>query len=110
MTGKPQILVAGILDTKGQEIKYLAERVKAAGGEPTILELSVGDEVGWADIGVGAVLQKIGRNKEEVFSLDRGKASDIIVEGAKKIAAELLEEGKLDGMIAYGGSMLSSLK
>lgn len=109
MTRKPNILVAGILDTKGQEIKYLAERVKAAGGEPTVLELSVGDEVGWADISVSTVLLKIGRNKEDVFSLDRGKASDIIVEGAKKIASELLEEGKLDGIIAYGGSMGASM-
>ena len=32
MNRKPNILVAGILDTKGQEIKFLAERVKAAGG------------------------------------------------------------------------------
>jgi len=29
---KPEILVAGILDTKGKEIKFLADRVKAAGG------------------------------------------------------------------------------
>jgi len=106
---KPNILVAGILDTKGQEIKFLAERVKAAGGIPTIMELSVGKEVGWADISVSAVLQEIGKTTDEVFSLDRGKASDIIVEGAKKLAARLLEEGKLDGMIAYGGSMGASM-
>lgn len=109
MNKKPNILVAGILDTKGQEIKFLADRVKAAGGESTILELSVGSEVGWADISVGKILQEIGRDKEDVFSLDRGKASDIIVEGAKKIAAQLLEEGKMDGMIAYGGSMGASM-
>ena len=82
MNKKPNIIVAGILDTKGQEIKFLADRVKAAGGEPTVLELSVGSEVGWADIGVGTILKEIERNKDDVFSLDRGKASDIIVEGA----------------------------
>jgi uncharacterized protein (UPF0261 family) len=109
MNKKPNILVAGILDTKGQEIKFLADRVKAAGGEPTILELSVGSEVGWADISVSRSLQEIEHTKEEVFSLDRGKASDIIVEGAKKIASRLLDEGKLDGMIAYGGSMGASM-
>ena len=67
MNKKPNILVAGILDTKGQEIKFLADRVKAAGGESTILELSVGSEVGWADISVGRILQEIGRDKEDVF-------------------------------------------
>jgi uncharacterized protein (UPF0261 family) len=106
---KPNILVAGILDTKGQEIKFLAERVKAAGGIPMIMELSVGKDVGWADISVSTILQEVGKTADEVFSLDRGKASDIIVEGAKKLAARLLEEGKLDGMIAYGGSMGASM-
>ena len=109
MNKRPNILIAGILDTKGQEIKFLANRVKAAGGEPTVLELSVGCEVGWADISVGRILQEVGRNKEDVFSLDRGKASAIIVEGAKEIAAQLLAEGKLDGMISYGGSMGASM-
>ncbi|APC08153.1 Tm-1-like ATP-binding domain-containing protein [Neomoorella thermoacetica] len=109
MVKRPSIIVAGILDTKGQEIKYLAERVKAAGGEPTILELSVGLEVGWADISISQVLGEIGRTKEEIFALDRGKASDIIVEAASKLAARLLWEGKLDGMIAYGGSMGASI-
>ncbi len=109
MGKRPSIIVAGILDTKGQEIRYLAERVRAAGGEPTILELSVGREVGWADIGIGQVLGEIGRTKEEIFALDRGKASDIIVEAASKLVARLLREGKLDGMIAYGGSMGASI-
>lgn len=109
MSKQPNILVAGILDTKGQEIKFLADRVKAAGGKPTILELSVGGEVGWADISVGEILNEIGRNKDDIFALDRGKASDIITEGAKKFVANLLDEGKLDAMISYGGSMGASM-
>ncbi len=109
MDKKPNILVAGILDTKGQEIKFLAERVKAAGGSPIVLELSVGREVGWADISISTVLQEVGKTTDEVFSLDRSKASDIIVEGAKKLAARLLDDGKLNGMIAYGGSMGASM-
>lgn len=109
MNKKPNILVAGILDTKGQEIKFLAERVKAAGGSPIVMELSVGREVGWADISISTVLQEVGKTTDEVFSLDRSKASDIIVEGAKKLAARLLDDGKLNGMIAYGGSMGASM-
>ena len=56
MTKKPNIVVAGILDTKGTEIRFLAERVRAAGGNPTILEMSVGKEVGWADISLSEVV------------------------------------------------------
>ena len=109
MNKRPTILVAGILDTKGQEIKFLAERVRAAGGEPVIMELSVGAEVGWAGISVGQILSQVDQSKEDVFSLDRGAASAVIVKGAIKIAAQLLEQGKLAGMISYGGSMGASM-
>jgi uncharacterized protein (UPF0261 family) len=106
---KPKILVAGILDTKGEEIKYLAERVKAAGGEPAILELSVGNEVGWADIGISEVLAAIGHTTDEIFSLDRGKAADIIIEAGKKLTGDLFDKGNLDGIIAYKSSMGASI-
>lgn len=109
MSGQPKILVVGILDTKGDEIKYLAERVKAAGGQPIVMELSVGREVGWADISVGELISLAGHSKEEVFSLDRAKASDIIAEGAIKMAGQMVAEGKADGIVAFGGSMGSSI-
>ncbi len=109
MAKKPSILVTGILDTKGNEIRFLADRVRAAGGEPTIMEVSVGKEVGWADIPMGQLAAQLGKTKEELFAMDRAKASDIIAEGGKKVAAKLLADGKLDGMIAFGGSMGTSI-
>jgi uncharacterized protein (UPF0261 family) len=109
MPRAPRILVAGILDTKGAEIKFLAERVRAAGGEPTIMELSVGGEVGWADIPVSKLLGRVGKTVEEVAKLDRGKAVDLVMEGGRQEALELLAAGRLDGMIAFGGSMGTSI-
>ncbi|NPV92705.1 MAG: Tm-1-like ATP-binding domain-containing protein [Firmicutes bacterium] len=109
MSGQPKILVAGILDTKGDEIKFLAERVKAAGGQPIVMELSVGREMGWADISVSQLISLVGHTKEEVFALERSKASDIIAEGAVKMAGQMVAEGKADGIIAFGGSMGSSI-
>ena len=109
LTGKPKILVAGILDTKGNEIRFLADRVEVMGGEPRILELSVGKEVGWADLCVSDVLRKVGRTSDEIVTLDRAKASDIIVEGAIELVVELLSQGGLDGMMAYGGSLCTSM-
>lgn len=106
---KKQVIVAGILDTKGEEIKFLADRVKAAGADAVVLELSVGHEVGWADISVSEVVSKVGKNKEEIFALDRKSASDLIAEGGIKLAGEMLADGKIDGIIAYGGSMGASI-
>ncbi len=109
MSDRPKIIVAGVLDTKGNEIRFLAERVEAAGGEPQILELSVGKEVGWADIGLSEVLARVGHKPEEIFAMERGRASDIIVSGAVELVAELLAQGRLDGMIAMAGSMGTSM-
>jgi uncharacterized protein (UPF0261 family) len=109
MAKQPQIIVAGILDTKGEEIKFLADRVRAAGGSPVVLELSVGKEVGWADIPLAAVLKRVGTTPEEIYKMDRSKASNLVADGGKKVVADLLGTGKLDGMIAFGGSMGTSI-
>lgn len=103
------IIVAGILDTKGEEIKFLAERVRAAGGNATVLELSVGHEVGWADISLSEVVKKEGKKKEDIFALDRNGASDLVASGAIKLVEELRQAGRMDGIIAYGGSMGASI-
>lgn len=109
MSNQPNILVTGILDTKGQEIKYIANRVKESGGKPIIMEISVGNEVGWADISITKVLANIGKTKEEIFALDRGKAADFVISGAIKVTNKLYRQNKIDGIISYGGSMGASI-
>jgi uncharacterized protein (UPF0261 family) len=109
MAKKAKIIVAGILDTKGKEIKFIAERIRASGGAPIVLELSVGKEAGWADIGVSEVVKKAGSSTKEIFSMERAKASEIIVEGATKVVFELLQRGEMDGIIAMAGSMGTSM-
>jgi len=109
MGKRPRILVAGILDTKGAELRFLAERVRAAGGEPTIMELTVGGEVGWADIGVSELARRVGKTPSDLVALERAKAAAHVAEGGRQVALELLEKGELDGMIAFGGSMGSSI-
>ena len=101
--------MAGILDTKGTEIKFLADRVRAAGAKATILELSVGKEVGWADIPMSELARMEGKTPEELYTLERSKASDIISEGGKKLVNELLNRGEIHGMIAFAGSMGTSI-
>lgn len=69
---RPKVVIAGILDTKGEEIKFIAQAVREAGGEPTVMELSVGKETGWADIGLSELLVPIG--KKPARPLCRGQA------------------------------------
>lgn len=109
MSGKkPNILCMGILDIKGDEIKFLAEEVKKAGGNPIIMEISLGHEVGWADISLSEVLAETGLKKEEVFKASRSDAISLVGKaGAVKIA-KLYEENKIDGVISWAGSVGTS--
>lgn len=109
MSEKPKILVAGILDTKGNEIKYIAERIKAAGGDPSILELTVGKEVGWADISLSEVLSNTGVKLEDFMKLEKTDRVEAIVKGGINLVGKMLEQGKVDGIISTGGSMGSSI-
>ncbi len=109
MTGKPRILVAGILDTKGAEIKFIADRVCAAGGEPIVLELSLKGEAGWAGVSLSALLSKAGRTPEELVSMVRTDAAEIIVASALEVVAEMRAQDGIDGMIAFGGSTGTSM-
>ena len=106
---KAKILVAGILDTKGEEIKYIARQIAAAGGQPTILELSVGKEVGWADIGLSEILKGSGKVPEDLYKVDRHQASAWVTEAAIQYVGRLVSQGEVDGIIACGGSMGASI-
>jgi uncharacterized protein (UPF0261 family) len=106
---KPKILVAGILDTKGEEIKYLAKQVAAAGGDPIILELSVGKEVGWADIGLSEILSVINKVPDELYKVDRHQASAYVTEAGIKYVNSLVKQDKVSGILACGGSMGASI-
>jgi uncharacterized protein (UPF0261 family) len=110
MATGPRILVAGILDTKGAEIRFLADRVRAAGGDPTIMELTVGgEEAGWADIGISELTRRVGRTPADLATLARSEAASLVVDGGRQVALELLEAGRLDGMMTFGGSMGTSI-
>lgn len=101
----PNIIVAGILDTKGTEIRYLADRITCAGATTTILELSVGQEVGWADIGLSQVLNAADLSLEQFYTLDRSSRAEVLTQAAAETVLRYYRAGLCDGMIAYGGSM-----
>ena len=91
---RPKVVIAGILDTKGEEIKFIAQAVREAGGEPTVMELSVGKETGWADIGLSELLVPIGKKPADLYAVDRHKAAGWVTEAAILRAGEMLREGK----------------
>ena len=102
---KPTILCMGILNTKGDEIKFLADEVKKYGANAKIMDLSLGEEASWADIPLSEILSEDNLTKEEVFKASRADAIKLVGKaGAKKIL-KLYEKCEIDGVIAWAGSV-----
>ncbi|KMY22623.1 hypothetical protein ACU19_09040 [Actinobaculum suis] len=106
--GKPVILCAGMCNTKGTEIQFLAEQVRAHGGEPLIMDLSLGGSVDFADISNKEIGEAASLDMEEVFAGPRADAIAKIGEAGAQMVLKLREEGRCDGIISWAGSVGST--
>jgi len=104
MTGK--ILIIATLDTKGEEAFYLKRRLTELGNEATIMDVSMGGKSSFeAEIPAEEVARAAGTAFEEIAkSKDRARNTQLIIEGATKMAKKLVEKGEIAGIIGIGGS------
>ena len=101
----PTIVVTGMCNTKGVEIRFLAEQVAANGGTPLIMDLSLGAAVDWADVSLHDVLAATGTPVEQVYAAPRAAAIELVGHaGAVKIL-ELHAAGRCDGIISWAGAV-----
>ena len=100
------VLVISTLDTKGQETLYLKDKLSAIGLDPVLMDISGrGSDIVGIDIPASRVAAAGGWEFEEMqSSRDRTRVTNTLMAGGSRIAAELLSDGKLDGVIALGGS------
>ncbi len=106
MTDKT-ILLAGTFDTKDDELTYLAETIRAQGGNVVTMDLSVlGDPANHTDISKHDVAEAGGHSiREAIDSGDENTAMQIMATGGALVAARLHAEGKIDGALLLGGTM-----
>jgi uncharacterized protein (UPF0261 family) len=100
------VLVISTLDTKGQETLYLKDKLNAIGLAPILMDISGrGSDIAAIDISASRVAQAGGGSFEEIqSSRDRTRITNIMMAGGSRIAADLLAEGRLEGVVALGGS------
>ncbi len=102
---KPKIVCAGMCNTKATEIRYLAQMVAEHGGDPIIMDLSLGAGVDWADVSQRDVLGTTGTRMEDVAAAPRAAAIDLVGHaGAVKIQ-QMHAGGRCDGIISWAGSV-----
>ncbi|MBI5250531.1 MAG: Tm-1-like ATP-binding domain-containing protein [Desulfomonile tiedjei] len=99
------ILVLSTLDTKGPETLYLRDCIRQRNGNPLILDMSMSGESPGADITADQVARAAGSDIREIReSRERKKITRQMIQGAAKLTNELLEQGRLTGVIGLGGS------
>jgi uncharacterized protein (UPF0261 family) len=103
------ILVLGTVDTKGEQILFLKDRITRRGHRAIVVDLSMGGEPLFrADITPQEIAQAAGRRIEEVTaSRDRSMVTRVMEAGAIKKIGELYSDRKVDGIIAVGGASMA---
>jgi uncharacterized protein (UPF0261 family) len=100
------VVLLGTLDTKGAEYAFLRERLLEHGVEVLLVDAGVNEPSVEPDIGRADLAPNVA---ELAAAGDRGAAVTAMAEGAERIAVQLHAEGRLDGILALGGSGGSSI-
>jgi uncharacterized protein (UPF0261 family) len=103
----PWIALIGTLDTKGDEIAYTRDRLRALGAQPIVIDTGIlGEPAGIApDISHAEVASAAGDTLDGVRGAgSRGAAVERMLAGVRAICLRLFGEGRLDGALCLGGA------
>jgi uncharacterized protein (UPF0261 family) len=102
----PGIALVGTLDTKGEEIAYVRERLLAYGTRPIVVDSGILGEPGCAaDVGREEVARAGGHDLDDVRGAgSRGAAVELMQDGARATCLRLYAEGRIRGVLCLGGA------
>jgi uncharacterized protein (UPF0261 family) len=105
------VVLVGTLDTKGVEYAFLRERLLERGVEVVVVDAGVHAPVGLAaDVSRAEVARAAGADTAVLAAGgDRGAAVTAMGAGAEAVIRDLHAAGRLDGILALGGSGGSSI-
>ena len=107
----PTVVCLGTLDTKGHEYAFLRERLLGHGVEVLVVDAGIQEPSGLEpDVGRAEVARAAGADVSALAAAgDRGAAVTAMGAGAEAVVRRLYSEGRLDGVVALGGSGGSSI-
>ncbi|ELK47890.1 hypothetical protein D320_20019, partial [Haloferax sp. BAB-2207] len=99
------VVIVGTLDTKGEEIGFARDVLEEQGVEVHLVDVGVlGEPEIEPDTDAAAVAEAGGSTLETLREAgDRGKAIEIMGDGAAVVVSRLHSEGRLDGILGLGG-------
>jgi uncharacterized protein (UPF0261 family) len=102
----PTVVLLGTLDTKGVEYDFLRDRLAEHGVDVLLVDAGVNEPSVEPDVSRSELAPNVA---ELAAAGDRGAAVTAMAAGAERVVARLHAEGKLDGILALGGSGGSSI-
>jgi uncharacterized protein (UPF0261 family) len=102
----PTVVLLGTLDTKGDEYAYVRSLLDAHGVETVLVDVGVlGEPRATPDVTRDEVARAAGAEVRALADADdRGAAVETMAHGAAEVVTRLYAEGRLDGILALGGS------
>jgi uncharacterized protein (UPF0261 family) len=97
----PRAYVIGTLDTKGEELRYVRDLIRARGVETCLVDVGIRSDGRGADITPGEVARHHPDGAGAVFSDDRGRAIGAM---AQALEIFLVGRGDLGGALGLGGT------
>lgn len=98
---EPHVIIAGTLDTKGEELRYLRDIIKAAGLRTRLVDLSTNGRNQGADVSAQEVALALPTGSAGIASGDRGKAVAAMTDAFR---AWMTRQQGVIGIISAGGS------
>jgi len=100
------VVLLGTLDTKGEEYDFLRRKVREEGVDVLLVDTGIlGVPLAEPDVSREEVAEAAGADARELAeSGDRGAAVEAMARGAAEIVKELHAQGRLDAVLALGGS------
>ncbi len=111
MSKVPTVLLIGTADTKSAELLFMRECIETGGGRVAVMDVGVLDGAPFVpEITNAEVAAAAGRSVAEVAaSGDENSAMTLMARGAARLAARWHAEGRIDGLLALGGTMGTDL-
>ena len=111
MASDATILVIGTFDTKSDELAYLREQIESQGAAAICMDVSVlGDAAIPVEINKHEVASAAGSSIAEAAAAgDENSAMQIMARGASALSSQLHADGRIDAMVALGGTMGTDL-
>jgi uncharacterized protein (UPF0261 family) len=106
---KKKIVIIGTVDTKGNQLRFLKDRIESRDHKAILMDISMGGNPSYeADIPPEEIAALAGKDIEAIrASKDRLSTTNAMSAGAQQKALDLLSRKELDGIVSLGGSTIA---